>query len=182
MIVMSEALPLISNVHFEQSPERIKIVLPVERHWAFLILYTVMVMMWLALLVGGLVFTFRDIAFSGERYAFVFTIMLLTGLFILFRFGRHLGRQWANYLANREILFVNPEELIIRRPVSIFGNTDVYGMEHISGFYIAEKPQSAAFDYGARHIYFGEALTAPAQAELVQFLNRRFNKSQPVDD
>ena len=133
------------------------------------------------MLVGGLVFLAR-VAFSGERWAFVFAIMLLVLLLILFRFGRFLSRQWANYAANRELLFINREELILRRPISIWGNTDTYGMEHVTSFYLSEKPRAVAFDYGYRHIYFGEALRPEAQAGLRNFLNSTYFPDHDEDE
>lgn len=178
---MVERLPIISQVHFEQSPERLKIVLPIRRSWPYLILYTVLVIIWLVLLMGGLVFTIR-IAFSGERYAFVFVIMALIFLYILFRFGRFLLRQWGHYLANREILFINLEELILRRPVSIWGNTDVYDMVHIGAIYESERPQSLAFKYGYRSIQFAEALAPDARQALRLFLNERYFADKMVDE
>ncbi|MFO7663205.1 MAG: hypothetical protein R6X18_11520 [Chloroflexota bacterium] len=167
---MVERLPLISDVHFEQTPNRLKIVLPLRRNWPFLIIYTILAVMWLVMMIGGVWFTIQ-IGLSGERYVFVFVLMLLTFLFILFRFRKHLFRQWAIYLAGREILFINTEELIIRRPVSIWGNTDVYGMEHIQSIQESDEPQALFFKYGYRSIYFGEALSDNARTGLGGFLN-----------
>jgi hypothetical protein len=169
--MMVDKLPMISGVHFEQTPERLKIVLPVTRKWPYLILYTVLMLAWIVMLVGGLVFTVRILA-AGAGYRFVFAAINLVLLFILFRFGRFLSRQWATYLSGREILFINPEVLIVRRPVSILGNTDAYDMQHVSPFYESEQPASLAFDYGYRHIYVGEGLTAEARRALHHFLNQ----------
>jgi hypothetical protein len=144
---MVEHLPLISDVHFEQTPDRLKIVLPLRRNWPFLIIYTILALMWLVMMIGGVWFAIQ-VGFSGERYVFVFVLMLLTFLFILFRFRKHLFRQWAIYLAGREILFINTEELIIRRPVSIWGNTDVYGMEHIQSIQESDKPRALFLNTG----------------------------------
>lgn len=171
--IMIDKLPMISDVRFEQSPERLKIVLPIRRHWPFLIIYTILVVLWLVMLVGGLIFMVR-VAFSGERYAFVFALMLIIGLLILFRFGRFLFRQWYTYFSNRELLFINKEELIVRRPVSIWGITDVYDMKYVTPFFLSEKPRAVAFDYGYRHIFVGEALTPAAQASLRDFVNATY--------
>jgi hypothetical protein len=161
---------MISDVRFEQSPQRLKIVLPVRRHWVFFGIYTILEIVWVAMLVGGLIFLAR-IAFSGERYAFVFSIMLVVLLLILFRFGRFLSRQWATYATNREILFINREELIVRRPISMWGNTDTYDMQHVTPFYLSDKPSALAFDYGYRRVYVGEGLRPESRAALRQFLN-----------
>jgi len=172
---------MISDVRFEQSPQRLKIVLPVRRNWALFAIYTILEVTWFIMLIGGLVFLAR-VAFSGERWAIVFAIMLLVLLLILFRFGRFLSRQWANYAANREILFINREELILRRPISIWGNTDTYGMEHVAGFYLSQKPRAVAFDYGYRHVTFGEGLRPEAQAGLRQFLNSTYFPGHDEDE
>jgi len=178
---MVENVPLITDVRFEQSPLRLKIAMPTKRNWPLLAIYTILELTWLTMLIGGLVFFIR-IAFSGERYAFVFAIMLLVLLLILFRFGRFLSRQWANYAANREILFINREELILRRPISIAGNTDFYDMEHVTPFYLSEKPAALAFDYGYRHIYLGEGLQPEARATLRQFLNSTYFPDHQAED
>jgi hypothetical protein len=178
---MVENLPLISDVRFEQSPQRLKIVLPVQRNWPLFAIYSILEVTWLVMLVGGLVFLAR-VAFSGERYAFVFSIMLLVLLLVLFRFGRFLSRQWANYATNREILFINREVLIVRRPISIWGNTDAYDMQHVSPFYLSDKPRALAFDYGHRHVYVGESLRPEAQAGLRQFLNSTYFPGQDEDE
>jgi len=177
---MSDNPPLLTDVHFEQTADRLKIVLPVKRNIPLTILYTVLVFIWLAMMVGGIIYTVQ-IAFSGERYAFVFTIMLVVLLFVFYRFGRYLLRQWAHYIASREIVFINKEMLILRRPVSIFGNTDAYDMEHVTPFYMSEKPASPAFDYGYRHFYFGEGLSSPSANELVRYLNRLFFPNHEPD-
>ncbi len=164
---------MISGVHFEQTPDRLKIVLPVNRKWPYLLVYSILVLAWLVMLVGGFVYIVR-ILLSGASYRFVFVAMLLVFLAILFRFGRFLWRQWAIYLSNREVIFVNHEELIVRRPVSMWGNTDTYDMQHVSPFYESAQPQALAFDYGYRHIYIGEALTVEAREALGNLLNRLY--------
>lgn len=174
---MIENLPLVSGVHFEQSPERLKAVFPLRRRWPYLIIYSAMALLWLVLMIGGIIFTLQ-IAFSGERYAIVFAIMLLIMLFILFRFGRFLWRQWAHFTANREILFINREELIIRRPISIWGNTDAYDMMHVSPFYESEKPKALAFNYGHRRIYLAEDIAPQARSVLRRFLNEQYFPGQ----
>lgn len=170
---MVDKLPLISQVHFEQTPERLKIVIPAARNWAYLTLYSILMLMWLGMIIGGAIYLVQTL-FSGQSYRFVFAIMIFILLAILLRFGRFLGRQWAQYLSNREVIFINQEELIVRRPVSIWGNTDVYDIEHVSPIYEAEEPETLAFDYGYRHVYFGGGITAEARQALQQFLNRTY--------
>jgi len=149
---MVENLPMISQVHFEQTAERLKIVIPVRRNWPYLLVYSVLVFLWLGMVVWGSIFL-GQILFSGQSYRFLFAAMIVIMLLVLFRFGRFLGRQWATYLTDREVIFVNQEELIVRRPVSIWGNTDVYDMQHVT---------------------FGSGLTTEARQALLQFLNRTY--------
>lgn len=170
---MSDTPPLLTDVHFEQTPERLKIVMPTKPNLPLRILYTVLVLIWLGMMIGGVVYTIQ-ILLSGASYRFVFAIMLVVMLAVLYRFGRYLLRQWSHYFANREILFINKDVLIVRRPISIFGNTDAYDMGHVSPFYMSEAPAGPAFDYGYRHFYFGDGLTPQSARELVRFLNRRF--------
>jgi len=178
---MADKFPMISGVHFEQKPERLKIVLPLKRNWPFLIVYTILVITWLVMMVWGLIFIVQ-VALSRERYGFVFILMLLIGLLIMWRFGRFLWRQWSSYASDREILFINPEVLIVRRPVSIWGNTDAYDMKHVRPFYESAKPPALAFDYGSHHIYTGEALTAEARESLRRFLNAQYFPGRDEDD
>lgn len=161
---------MISSVHFEQKPERLKIVIPAKRNWPYLILYTVLAFMWLGMVVGGTIYLVQILT-SGQSYRFVFALMILILLLILVRFGRFLGSQWAQYLSNREILFINEEEFILRRPVSIWGNTDAYDMQHVTPIYINDTSNLLAFDYGYRHVYFGGSLSPESQQTLRQFLN-----------
>lgn len=168
---MVDKLPIISDVHFEQSPSRLKIVLPAKRNWPYLILYSVLAFLWLVMIIWGVVFI-AQIVKSAANYRFVFAIMILILMFILFRFGRFLFRQWAQYLSNREVLFIDSEELIVRRPISIWGNTDVYDMNHVSPFYESTTPQALAFDYGYHHVYVGEGISTDARQSLRTYLNK----------
>lgn len=170
---MAEGQPIISDVHFEQSTDRLKVVMPNKRNWPYLILYTTLALSWAVMMIWGIIFMIQ-ILWSGQSYRFVFAIIISILLLILFRFGKFLLRQWAYYMSSREILFLNSEELIVRRPVSIWGNTDVYGMEHITHFYEAPNPPALAFDYGYRHIYIGEALTTEARRSLRRHLNQTY--------
>lgn len=103
---MVDNLPMISQVHFEQTAERLKIVIPVRRNWPYLLVYSVLVFLWLGMMVWGTIFL-GQILFSGQSYRFLFAVMIVIMLFVLFRFGRFLGRQWATYLTDREVVFVN---------------------------------------------------------------------------
>lgn len=174
---MVDKLPMISSVHFEQLPERLKIVIPVRRNMPYLIIYSILVFLWLGMMVGGIVYLVQ-ILFSGQSYRFVFALMILILLLVFYRFGKFLGRQWAQYLSNREVLFINHEEFILRRPVSIWGNTEVYDMEHVTHIYSADTIEAIGFDYGYRHVYFGGSLSPESRQTLQRFLNDTYFKGR----
>lgn len=164
-------LPTIRDVHFEQTPDKVKAVLPTQRKPLWLLTYTILLFVWTAGLIWGIVFTIRDVAFSGERFAVVFTIMLLIWLYIWYRLGRILWQQWQYYAARREILFIEPDRLIIRKPVSILGITEAYDIDHVSPFYYAEEESCSGFKYGSRRIYFARGIDELSAKLLVETLN-----------
>lgn len=163
----------IPGVTLEENSERLKIVLPVRRKWAYLGIYSLLLVVWLAMFVYGLIFTWQ-MAFSGAPYAFVFVLLLLLFLFILYRLGRLIWRQWQFYAVNREILFVFDDHLVIRRPLSLLGITTAYDRPHIRPFYYDDSQRSPAFEYGNLYVLFGVGLPRPDSEELVQFLNGRY--------
>jgi len=165
--------PEIANVQFEETADRLKVTLPVRRRLLVFILFSVMLVMWLVGLAWGITFTVRDIAFSGERYALVFTIMLVAWLYLWYRLGKVLWQQWQYYAASREILFVEKERLIIRRPVTVLGITDAYDLNYMAPFFYSAKHGCPGFEYGKQRVYFGQGLDDQASQELVQALNER---------
>ena len=90
--------------------------------------------------------------------------------------------QWQYYAANREILFVHNEMLVVRRPVSIFGITSAYDRAHVTPFYFSEKHHSLAFDYGHQHVYFGRDLSSDPAGRLIGYLNARYYPHHNEDD
>lgn len=174
-------IPSIENIEFEENKERLKVVLPVKTHWVYLLLYSVMLLAWVGMVVYGLIFTVQ-MAFSGERFAFVFTVMLVLLFYPLYRLGKMIWGQWQYYAANREILFVYKEMLIVRRPVSIFGITTASDRAHVTPFYFSEKHNCPAFDYGHQHVYFGNDLPADPAARLIGYLNARYYPQYDEDD
>lgn len=166
--------PEFQTILLEESEGRLKITWPLKRPLFLFILFSLALIIWLVMLVGMSVYLVRDVMLAGERFTFVFSVMLIIWILIWLWFGRVLSARWQYVAANREIMFINKEQLIIRRPVSIFGITDAYDMQHISPFYISEKHNSPTFDYGYQHVYFGQVLS-PTEAEaLTGFLNGRF--------
>jgi signal transduction histidine kinase len=166
-------LPIIRNVHFEQTEDRLKVVYPTQRKPVWLLVYSLLLVIWVVGLIWGIVFVLRDVAFSGERFAIVFTIMLLIWLYIWYRLGRIVWQQWQYYAARREILFLEKDRLIIRRPVSLLGITDAYDMDYVSPFYFSEEELCPGFQYGSRRIYFARGLDRESAKRLVSTLNDR---------
>jgi hypothetical protein len=161
-------------IQFEETPERLKFSWPLRRQGFLLGLFSLTLLVWLVMLVGMAIYLVRDVMLAGERFSFVFSVMLLIWLAVWIWFGRVLWRRWQYYAANREILFINQEQMIIRRPVSILGLTDGYDMQHVSPFYYSDKHHCPVFDYGYQHVYFGHALPQDDAEKLVGALNGRF--------
>lgn len=168
-------LPPLNDVHYERADERLKIVMPAERNPTFFGLYTVLMLVWLGVTVWMLILLFGT-SLSGLSTTFlvVWIIILLIWAYIWFRLGRSVWHWWQFYAATREILFVDEEILIIRRPLSILGVTDAYGMEHVSPFYYSEKYDAVAFDYGSRGGLFGRGLEREDAEALLAALNRLY--------
>jgi hypothetical protein len=175
-------LPEIDQVSFAESPDRLKVTLPVRRHWAWFLLFTLLMIIWIVCLIWGVVFAIRDIAFSGKPYAIVFTIMILIWLYLWYRLGKIVWKQWQYHFATREILFIEKERLIIRRPVSVLGITDAYDFAYVSPFFHSAEHHCPGFDYGKQRIYFGQGLAEGSSQELVAVLNGRYFSALDDDD
>jgi hypothetical protein len=166
--------PTIENLVFEQTAERLKVSIPLKRNWLLYGLFSLCVITWVAMVIIVLVFIFRDVLPNRERYTFVLTVMMVVWLVLWYYMGKAIWKQWQYYAASREILFINKEVLIVRRPVSILGITDAYDMQHVNPFYFDSKHNCPAFDYGSQRIYFGRALTESGANNLIDFLNGRY--------
>lgn len=166
--------PQISHITFAENEERLKIVLPLLRNWPLFILFTSSMLIWIGMIVVILLFLVRDVLPQRERYTFVLTVMILTWLVLWYYLGRVVWNRWQYYTADREILFINKEMLIVRRPISILGITDAYDMQYINPFYYNHEHHCLAFDYGSKRIYFGEQLLEEDAHRLLRYLNHRF--------
>lgn len=165
----------IETIEFEERPEWLKVVLPVRRNWPLFILFTICLIIWIVMLSGVIAAMLR------ESFGFLLNVMLLIWLAIWLWFGRVLWRRWQFYAAVRELLFINEQQLVVRRPVSILGTTDVYDMNHVSPFYFSDKHLCPAFDYAYQHVYFGQDLTSERAQQLLELLNDRFHADRVVD-
>ena len=133
------------------------------------IVYTVSLVVWLGMLVLVISYVLRGLSSS-----FVLTALLVLWTIVWLWFGRFLWRRWQYYAANREILFIDSEQIIIRRPVSILGQTTAYDIAHVSPFYYSDQHNCPAFDYAFLHVYFGQSLAREEGRELVAMLNTRY--------
>ncbi len=154
---------------FEESPERLKVTIPVKVNWILFILHTFGLAVWLVMI--WLVLSYL---FQGLSNSFVLTVLILIWLAFWLWFGRFLFNRWQYYAANREILFIDEEQLIVRRPMSILGITNVYDINYVSPFYYSDKHNTAAFDYAYAHVYFGQSLDETAAKALIANLNERY--------
>ncbi|MBE2223841.1 MAG: hypothetical protein IAF02_20040, partial [Anaerolineae bacterium] len=137
---------------------------------------------WVVFVIGMLIFLVRDVVLAGERFAFAFTVILLIWLAIWWWVGRIVWRRWQYYAANREILFINKERLMIRRPVSIWGLTEAFGMEYVRPFYVSKRHHCPTFEYGSQKVYFGINLTDVESIQLVNTLNALYFREYDADD
>ena len=150
-------------IEFDEDLERTKITIFLARKWGYLALFSGSLVIWLVMLLGMLGYLI-----GGYSPRIVLTLLLLLWLAIWFVFGRFLWKRWQYFAAGREILFIDREQLIIRRPVSILGITNAYDMAHISPFYYSDSHNCPAFDYAYLHVYFGQGLS---QGEAIQIVN-----------
>lgn len=167
-----------TSLQIEEDDQRLKIVLPLKRQWPGFVAYSLLLAIWIGFLGLFVTYLFRPPLGDAvsTAYRIGWRLLILVWLIIWGRYlGRYILRGWQFYAANREILFINQQLLIIRRPVSIFGLTDAYDMQYVSPFYRHERSLSLAFQYGkTNHILFSLGLSASDQAVLLSYLNQRF--------
>jgi hypothetical protein len=157
------------RITFEEKPEWLKITLPGRRNWLPLSLFSAAMVAWVGMLGWIIYYLATERGLGGVLIA-----LLLLWLAVWVWFGRFLWSWWQYYAADRELLFINREQLIVRRPVSILGITDNYDMRYVSPFYYSEKHHCSAFDYAFQHVYFGHHLTAVEAEKLIADLNQRY--------
>lgn len=157
-----------ADIVFEENDKRLKVTLPVRASRLALALHSLALVVWLAMLATVLVYLV-----GGMSSTWVLTIILLIWSLVWIWFGRFLWTRWQYHAATREILFVDEEQLVIRRPVSILGSTTAYDKGHVSPFYYSEQHHCPAFDYAYLHVYFGRTLSERQARDVVDELNRR---------
>lgn len=166
-----------TKVTFEESQDRLKLTIPVRRNKLFLALYSLSLITWLVMLAIVIGYLLR-----GSSSGFVQVILLLIWIGFWLFLGRFLWKRWQFEVASREILFIEPTQLIIRRPVSILGLTTAYDLNHINPFYYSDKHNCLAFDYAYVHVYFGRSLTEDEGKRLIRELNGRLFPNHDPDN
>ena len=156
-------------IEYDDGLERSKAVITLRRRWGVLVLYSITLIVWIAMLALFLVYLI-----GGYSSSIVLTILMLVWLVIWLGFGRFLWKRWQHQAAGREILFVDKEKLIVRRPISILGITTAYDMGHVSPLYFSDKHNCPAFDYAYLHVYFGQDLQSHDAEELIEAINNRW--------
>lgn len=168
--------PDIQDVEFDTVDERLKVVMPVERSWPYFLVYSILLLAWIGVTIWMLSLLFGTSPSQlPTQFLIVWIIVLLIWAYIWYRLGRSVWRWWQYYAATREVLFVDSEILIVRRPLSLLGVTDAYGMEHVSPFYYNDAHESVAFDYGSRGGLFGSGIGRRDAQRLIHYLNDRFH-------
>lgn len=152
----------------EETPDRLKVSLPVQRSAFLLGLFSVALIVWVASLV-----VMGRYLLTGQSPFFVLTVLIILWLLVWLWFGRYLWNRWQYFAADREILFADKEQIILRRPVSILGLTSNYDRRHVTPFYFSDKHHCLAFDYAYAHVYFGHSLARSEAEQLAQELNDR---------
>lgn len=175
--------PELDRIQFEETPERVKITLPVRRQWPYIAVYSILLLVWLGALFTGVtrVFSARR-GDMGTLALVVWIILLLLLAYLWYRLGAYIWRWWTYSVADREIIFIDDATLILRRPVSIFGVTDAYDRRYIAPFFFSEKHDTAAFRYGNKGVLFGQGMTPAEREALLEALNGRYYPDYDDDE
>jgi hypothetical protein len=171
----------IGRISFEDRPEWLKVTMPVQPNWFFLIIFALSLAIWVGMSIWMLVFLIQDVIIARPRAAFVLGTIVVVWLVIWYYVGRIISRRFQYYAAGRELLFINKERLIIRRPFFIWGLTDAFDMAHVRPFYVSEKHNCPTFDYGNQKVYFGAALTEAEKNGLLKTLNTLYFRGYDPD-
>ena len=155
-------------ITFEETPERLKIIIPDPIRWSLLIIYTLAMATWIVM-----IFIVISYLLRGQSSSLVLSALLVIWLIVWVLLGKFVWTRWQYQAANREVIFIDEEQIVIRRPVSILGITTAYDIHHVSPFYISEKHNCPAFDYAYMHVYFGRGVSTTEAQQLIDQLNIR---------
>ena len=175
--------PQIEEVTFDENEERLKVAFPVRRNLLFFGIYSVLLLAWLGVTGWMLALLFAaDVSAMGLSFIIVWIIILLVWAYIWFRLGRSIWHWWQYHVAEREVLLIDEELLVVHRPFLFLGVTEAYALEHVSPFAYDEEEKVIGFAYGARAGNFASGLPAPAARRLAVALNRRYFPDELQED
>jgi len=153
---------------FEETPERIKIIIPDPIRWSLLFIYTLALATWIGMIIVVISYLLR-----GQSSNLVLSAILVIWLIVWLLLGKFVWNRWQYQAADREVMFIEEEQIVLRRPVSILGITTAYDIHHVSPFYISDKHNCPAFDYAYMHVYFGRSVSTAEARQLIDHLNFR---------
>jgi hypothetical protein len=169
-----------TRIEFSEDDEFLTIELPVERNGALLALYTVLMLVWIAMLGVTLYYLIQPALPSEVELSFgyfvTWLLLIVAWLVIWVRYiGRMLWRAWRFHVAKRELIYVNKEVFQIHRPAPLRSLADAFDMRYMSPFFANDKYSCVEFQYGkVKRQLFGLGLEASEVPILVNLLNRRF--------
>ena len=170
-----------TGIEFEENDERMKIEIPLVRSTPAIIIFSLLLIVWIVGLIAFISLLFgptRESFLAGvPRYIQIFWILgVMLWIYVWIRYlGRSIARWWQFHIATRELMFIEKNTLIVRRPVSLLGLTDAYDRRYIAPFYRSESHNALAFQYGnVKHILFALTLPEDEQQQLLSFLNNRY--------
>lgn len=165
--------PKIDGITFEENERWLKIVMPVRKNWFLLIIYSLMVLTGVGLFVGAIIFAVQ-LGTTWRRFSLLFIVMIVIFLALLYYLMKYVLRQWQFNISNREILFFNEEEMIVRRPVSIFGLTTTFDRQYMHPLSYNDQYSALEFDYGSRPVLIGLNLPKSQTEPLATYINERY--------
>ncbi len=173
----------ISFISFGENDERLKVVMPLTRNRLYTAIYGTLLVVWIGATIVLLALLVQQPIRSMQFvYILVYFLIVAVWAYVWYRLGKHIVRYLGYYGATREILFVNDQTLIIRRPLSLLGTTTAYDMKHVGPFRYNENQQAVAFDYGSRGGLFGSGLSRSEAEKLADYLNRQYFSGSAVSE
>ena len=177
---------MLERISFEETSDRLKIIIPIKRQVIYWTVYSILLAMWLYGSFWGSRQLFQFVrngnyGFEG-LYLFAYFVILIIIAIFWFYLGRMVWRRWQYHTATREILFFYLDKVIVRRPLSLLGSTDAYEREFVSRFQYDTKLNCAAFNYGTYRIPVGLSLDEATSKALIQEINSRCFAPSSLDD
>jgi hypothetical protein len=163
------------NILIEEEERWQKVIMPAEKSTFLFIFYSIAMILWAISTIWIIYQIFQPLGIDRPFMTKAIYRLIWFGLLVTwYWFAKNfLWGFWQYYAANREILFINEEEFIIRRPVSLLGVTNVYDMKHIEAIYHDEEKDSPTLQYGVQPVHFGQALSTKEGIELISMLTHR---------